>query len=29
VPVPTGATTGNVTVTVGGQVSNSVFFTVQ
>jgi len=29
VPVPTGATTGNVTVTVGGQVSNSVAFTVQ
>src|SRR5579885_2069773 len=28
VPVPTGATTGNVTVTVGGQVSNGVVFTI-
>jgi hypothetical protein len=27
-PVPTGATTGNVTVTVGGQISNGVVFTV-
>jgi hypothetical protein len=27
-PVPTGATTGNVTVTVGGQVSNGVLFTI-
>ena len=27
-PVPTGATTGNVTVTVGGQASNGVLFTV-
>ncbi len=28
VPVPTGATSGNIAVTVGGQISNSVFFTV-
>jgi IPT/TIG domain-containing protein len=27
-PVPTGATTGNVTVTVGGQTSNGVIFTI-
>jgi hypothetical protein len=29
VPVPSGATTGNVSVTVGGQTSNAVLFTVQ
>jgi len=28
VPVPTGATTGNLTVTVGGQISNAALFTV-